>query len=290
MASVGIYSLFCVLGYMSNYLPKGFTDADEFNCWLPCQAVMAKGGDAAGGDKSGKRWIQGIASTGSRDLQGEVVDQNGIDFSYFLKSGYFNNDHKPGFENKVGQPTQCKLTKDGLFVKGYLFQENEVADNIWGMMKAVDGTNRRVGFSIQGKVKRRSGTDIKECWIQDIAITPAPVNHTTWCEMAKSLSAQKWDLSKGSEVEQFNPAQVGNAELIEEEQEIRDKQDTSVNKTLSVQGGHAVVPESMDDIIKDDRTSKSLTYDDAVEFIMKSQECSRDAAESIAKIAFSIFS
>ncbi len=273
-------------------LPKGFLNQEDFSCWVPAQAVLAKGGAKDGADKTGKRWIQGIASTGTRDLQGEVVDQDGIDFSYFMKHGFFNNDHKPGFENKVGQPTECKLTGNGLYVKGFLFEENKVANDIWGMMKTLDasGANRKVGFSIQGKVKKRSGTDINECWIQDIAITPAPVNHTTWCEMAKSLSAQKWDLSKGSEVEQFNPAQVGNAELIEEEQEVKDKQDTTVNKTLSVQGGHAVVPESMDDVIKDDRTSKSLTYDEAVESVMKSQGCSRDAAESIAKIAFRIFS
>lgn len=272
-------------------LPTGFTDEVNFNCWVPCQAVMAKGG-AKGSDKSGKRWVQGIASTGSRDLQGEIVDQSGIDFNYFLKSGYLNNDHKPGFENKVGQPTECRLTKQGLFIKGYLFENNKVADDIWKLMSSLDasGSSRRIGFSIQGKVQKRNGSNIEKCWVQDVAITPAPVNHTTWCEMAKSLSAQKWDLSKGSEVEQFNPAQVGNAELIEEEQEIRDKQDTTVNKTLSVQGGSAVVPESLDDIVKDDRTSKSLTYDAAVESIMKSQECSRDAAESIAKIAFSIFS
>ncbi len=259
---------------MSENLPTGFTDSDSFNCWVPAQAIMAKGGKATGADKTGKRWIQGIASTGAKDLQGEIVAQDGIDFSYFMKHGYFNNDHKPGFENKVGQPTECRLTKNGLFVKGFLFEENQVADSIWGMIKTLDtsGANRRVGFSIQGKVQRRAGSNIKKCWIQDIAITPAPVNHTTWCEMAKSLSAQDWDLSKGSE--------------DDDNKENDEKQE----KALAVGGGHALVPESLGPKVTEDRTSKSLTYDEAVESIMKSQECSKDAAESIANIAFSIFS
>ncbi len=237
---------------------------------------MSKGGATAGKDKSGKRWIQGIASTSAKDLQGEIVDQNGIDFSYFLKHGYYNNDHKPGFENKVGQPTECRVTKQGLFVKGYLFEGNKVADDIWNMMTSLDssGANRRVGFSIQGKVKRRAGTTIKESWIQDIAITPAPVNHTTWCEVAKSLSAQDWDLSKGSA----------------DEEEDNDDNDEKQEKALAVGGGHALVAESLGRKPTEDRTSKSLTYDDAVESIMKSHECSRDAAKSIANIAFSIFS
>lgn len=259
---------------MSTENPTGFVDSDNFNCWVPAQAVLAKGGAASGADKSGKRWIQGIASTGAKDLQGEVVAQDGIDFAYFMKHGYFNNDHKPGFENKVGQPTECRVTKNGLFVKGFLFQENPVSDSIWGMLKTLDssGAARRVGFSIQGKVQRRAGSAIKKCWIQDIAITPAPVNHTTWCEMAKSLSAQDWNLSKGG------------ADPLNEDN------DENQEKALAVGGGHALVPESLGPKPTEDRTSKSLTFDEAVESIMKSEGCSEDAASSIAKIAFSIFS
>ena len=257
-------------------LPAGFTDAASFNCWVPCQAVLAKGGDkgSKGSDKSGKRWIQGIASTGSRDLQGEIVSQKGIDFSYFLKSGYYNDDHKPGAENKVGQPTECRLTKNGLFVKGFLFKDNPKADAIWGLMNSLDssGADRRMGFSIQGKVQKRSGTNIEKCWIQDVAITPAPVNHTTWCEMAKSLSAQTWDFSKGGE------------ELNNDDNEEDNE------KALTVGGGSPLVPESLEQKPTDVHTSKSLTYDDAVELIMKSEGCPRGAAESIANIAFKYFS
>lgn len=258
---------------MNDNLPTGFTDSETFQCWVPAQAVIVKGG-ANGADKSGKRWIQGIASTSAKDLQGEVVDQDGIDFAYFLKNGYFNNDHKPGFENKVGQPTECRLTKQGLFVKGFLFKSHAVADSIWELLGSLDASDasRRVGFSIQGKVQRRQGTNIKKCWIQDVAITPAPVNHTTWCEMAKSLSAQQWDLSKGGLYK-------------------NDDNEETEEKALAVGGGHALVPESMGSKLKEDRTSKSLTFDEAVEFVMKSQNIDdRAAAETIAKIAFSIFS
>lgn len=254
-------------------LPKGFIDEETFECWVPAQAIIVKGGKD-GADKSGKRWIQGIASTSVRDLQGEVVDQDGLDFSYFLKSGYYNSDHKPGFANKVGQPTECRLTKQGLWTKGFLFKSHKEADSIWELLNSLDssGSTRRIGFSIQGKVRRRQGTTIKESWIQDIAITPAPVNHTTWCEMAKSLSAQKWDLSKG---------EVLNCDNDEENEE----------KAFAVGSGHPAVPESLGRKVKEDRTSKSLTFDEAVDFVMKSQNIQdRDAATSIAKVAFSIFS
>lgn len=173
---------------------KGWKDNDTFTFWVPAQAVQISKSTK---DAKGKsvRWLQGIASTDSRDLQGESVSQKGIDFTYFLKNGYFNNDHKPGFENKVGEPTECKLTSKGLWVKGFLYDNHKIADQIWDLMnahEATPGAKRRVGFSIEGKVKRRNGTTIEECWIQDIAITPAPINTATWAEIAKSLSASSW--------------------------------------------------------------------------------------------------
>lgn len=246
-------------------MEKGWLDEETFNFWMPASAVSK--GSAKG--KKGKRWIQGIASTASRDLQGEIVNQNGIDFSYFLKHGYFNDDHKPGPEHKVGEPTECKVTKNGLWVKGFLFNNHKKADEYWELMNALTASDskRKVGFSIQGKVKRRAGQEIVECWIQDIAITPAPVNTATWAEIAKSLSAAKWDLSK--------------AEAPDEESEDEEKALTA--------GGSPLVPESLDGGIKKDRTSKALTYDEAVEHLKKSNGLPHDAAVAVANLVFKLF-
>jgi hypothetical protein len=164
----------------------------SFNFWMPIQ----KAGEVRGTDGQVYRRIKGIASTEDEDLQGESVDQRGIDTDYFLKHGYFNNDHKPGFENKVGFPTTARVTPKGLYVEGALFNDHKVADEIWNLMNAINatpGAPRKVGFSVQGKVKRRNGNRIAECWIQDIAITPAPINTATWAEIAKSLSKDEWE-------------------------------------------------------------------------------------------------
>ena len=245
-------------------MQRGWIDDETFNFWMPATAI-SKGG---GKDKKGRRWIQGIASTASRDLQGEVVNQNGIDFSYFLKHGYLNDDHKPGPEHKVGEPTECKVTKNGLWVKGFLFNNHKKADEYWELMNALTASdsNRKVGFSIQGKVKRRAGKEIVECWVQDVAITPAPVNTATWAEIAKSLSAEKWDLSKASDCE-------------EEDEE----------KALTVSGGSPLVPESLDGGIKKDRTSKALTYDEAVDYLQKSEGLPEGAAAAVANLVFKLF-
>jgi len=232
------------------------TTEEDFEFWMPAQAV-AKGGKGA----KKQRLIQGIASTPAADLQAESVVQSGIDFSYFIKHGFFNNDHKDGFKNKVGEPLECKVTKNGLWVKGFLYEGKEVADDIWEMLNSLErtpGTKRRLGFSIQGKVKRRSGRVIDECWIQDIAITPCPVNTNTWAEIVKSLSGDTW---------------------AKKDEEESDKAMTSSS---------AVVPESLDDELKNTVTSKSLTFEESVDYIVKSTNMPKQAAESTCRVIFSV--
>ena len=87
----------------------------NFNFWVPISKAKST-------DKGGARIIEGIASTPHTDLQNEKVAQNGINYDYFLKHGYFNWDHKPGAENKIGEPWEVKVTPKGLYVKGIIYK------------------------------------------------------------------------------------------------------------------------------------------------------------------------
>jgi hypothetical protein len=229
------------------------TTEESFNFWMPAQAVVVKGGKKDGADPSGKRWIQGVASTSAQDLQGEKVSQIGIDTSYFMKHGFFNDDHKQGPEFRVGEPTEAKLTKNGLWVKGFLFRENERADKIWKFMNSLhaSGSTRKMGFSIEGKVIRRDGQHIEKCWIQNIAVTAAPINTSTWADIVKSLS--------------------GNAE-----------------KSL-VTGG-AVGPITKEDLDEDPKTSKGLSFDETVQFLQAKEGMSEEGAQAVAKVVFATYS
>jgi hypothetical protein len=208
-------------------------------------------------DPKGRRFIEGVASTPAEDLQKERVIQKGLDIRYFLTKGYFNNDHKPGFHNKVGQPTKAEIKriKDidgksvlGLWVEGYLWAKgtHDVADSIWELAQALEasGAERQLGFSIQGKVLQRDGNKILKAWIQDVAVTPSPVNTKTWMSLVQKMEKSKVSveeaqtLCKSIEVDQFaiEPA-------IEEPNDNDDK-------ALTVSGGAAVVPESLDENLK----------------------------------------
>jgi len=238
------------------------TTEDDFSFWMPAQAISKSSKDPKA---KYSRQIQGIASTASSDLQAESVVQSGIDFSYFLAHGFFNNDHKDGFKNKVGEPLECKITKNGLWVKGFLYEKKEISDDIWEMMNSLEktpGAKRKLGFSIQGKVKRRNGKTIESCWIQDIAITPCPVNTHTWAEIVKSLSANKW---------------------VDKNTEEAEKAMTSAS---------SVVPESLDKEAKNtvtaDAVDKSLSFNESVDYIQKSTSMTRQDAESTCRVIFSL--
>jgi hypothetical protein len=105
-------------------------NTEDFGFWVPLSICKSARSTKSKG-KDGQRDIEGIASTVHVDLQHEKVVQVGIDYSYFMEHGFFNNDHKPGFENKVGEPTECRVTKDGLYVKGFLYKEHKIANDIW---------------------------------------------------------------------------------------------------------------------------------------------------------------
>jgi hypothetical protein len=251
-------------------MDNGWLTEDTFSCFVPAQIVTKSGGKGPEGD--GKRWIQGIASTDARDLQGEIINQGGIDFSYFLTHGYFNDDHKA---EKVGEPTEAKLTKNGLWVKGFLYKNTDPtkeskSDYYWKMMNdlAASGSSRKVGFSIQGKVLRRNGNKIEKCWIQEIAVTTQPVNTATWAEIAKSLAAQKWDLVKDTD---------------------EDDKKKEAEKALSAGGACAV--ESLEGKKKDVVTVKSLlTHAEACDLVKSETGLTdEDAVKAIVNIAFGLF-
>jgi len=301
-----------------------FAKDNEFDFWVPMTLSKADPAD----QKDQRRWVQGVSSTSDNDLQNETVEQNGIDFSYFLKYGYFNNDHKPGFENKVGQPIECKVTKQGLWTKGFLFQKHKIADAIWELALALEASksDRKLGFSIQGKVTRREGRRIAKCWIQDIAITAAPINTNTWLDVLKSLSEVPADMWVGTSSEQFDisprlispisKAGCGMCSLSkkalsinEESMDLKKDHDchcTNCNdckkrqereaKALSTAGNmKPMIPQSLEGGIKDQNwanvqngstTEKSLTFDECVDILCSYRNLSRPNAKIVTEAVF----
>ena len=170
----------------------------KFSIVMPAELVKAENGE----------WkIHGLASTASRDLQGEVIDQNGLDLTPIdMKKGIFNFDHKKGPENTIGIIDSYKKSREGLFLAGRLFKNHTKARAVYEIMSSLNKTDTgRMGMSVEGVIKERAGQDgkiIKRAIIHSCALTMNPVNVDTYASLIKSFADPNSDLefSKDEEV------------------------------------------------------------------------------------------
>jgi hypothetical protein len=137
--------------------------------------------------------IGGVISTDSVDLQGESIDQDGLEWDYFLKSGWINWEHQPGPENILGEP--IRVYRDGnktkMEAKLYLTvpKAKQIYQTLCGMQKA--GTSRRIGYSVEGKVRQRLGKRVTKALVLNTSVTAHPVNRDSYMEILKGLDILK---------------------------------------------------------------------------------------------------
>lgn len=234
----------------------------DFNIFVPLEAF----------EKDGDLRIRGVITTEHRDREGEIVLQDGLDFTEFTKSGYFNDNHSKGTAQGavLGYPLDIRkgVTSDGKkchYVEGVLYKDYEPAREIHALAQAMQKDPRRarkLGFSLQGKIRSRSGEKriakslpdgsvryvgdvVNKAIVRHVAITHSPVNEYTGLEaLTKALTA-------GAAIEA--PA-------------------------ASPGEGFALRTESLDG-------AKKRTKRDAVEWLMKTKGISRKAAEKTWELA-----
>ena len=151
------------------------------------------------GEPGKERRIGGLISSESKDRQGEVVLQRGLDFSEFIANGWINDNHSKETTGIVGYPTLVEKTvhngRPATRFEGYLLQGYPRADQIWELANVLQKTGRRLGFSIEGAVQRRDGLEgeiVAKAKVRNVAVTNAPVNTDTQLEViAKSLMAME---------------------------------------------------------------------------------------------------
>jgi hypothetical protein len=166
-----------------------------------------------------QRRIGGIISTESPDRQGEIVLQKGLDFQDFVRNGWFNDNHNKDTDGIVGYPDNIQFfqkgdqlpngkraASPGHWAEGYLLEGHERADKIWKLGKALQGTGRSLGYSVEGNIHRRIGpktifkksqkggrgswvgNTVAKATVRNVAVTNCPVNTETGLEMlSKSL-------------------------------------------------------------------------------------------------------
>jgi len=141
--------------------------------------------------------IGGIVSTDGLDRQGERLIQEGLDFEPFLKGGWFNDNHGPETSSAVGYPTTAELRtlpdgRKGWYVEGYLLKGYEPSKKLWDLANALQKSDRKLGFSVEGSILERDPLNpktVRRAVVREVAITRCPINADARLNvLAKSLS------------------------------------------------------------------------------------------------------
>lgn len=166
-----------------------------------------------------RRRIGGILSTETRDADGEVILQDGLNFTSFLNDGWFNENHngRPqavlGYPDAVqkfdagqvlpnGEIAQTKLT----WGEGYLIPGYKPADDIWELSQSLAKNNmkRKLAFSIEGAVTKRDMRDRK-------LVLAADVDHVAITHCPKNRDSILVAMQKAMTMESDDPASLPNA-------------------------------------------------------------------------------
>lgn len=171
---------------------------------VPLTFVKSFVGDYVSPDGETKkgRIIEGIASTEDKDQQGEIVLQEKMDCSYLLEKGYLNWNHSHSPEDQIGKPLEVIKMEGGpdtpagrpcTFFRALLLDGVPRADAVWQLALSLQrahgiGSDRSLGFSVEGGVRLREGNLLVETVVRHMAATHEPVNaqSVARCVMAKS--------------------------------------------------------------------------------------------------------
>lgn len=197
--------------------------------------------------KNGEWRIRGVASTEDLDLQGEIIKQNGLDISPLKDGkGLFNWDHEKGPENILGVIDVADMKPEGLYVEGYLLKNSQKAKAVYNILESFKPTEKkRLGFSVEGKVLRRSGADgkvIQAAKIDKVALTLDPVNPYTYSELVKSLTndyERLETLERTEQIEDLDSEIALLAEFIMEDDDIINETQAISSEFIITKGENA---------------------------------------------------
>lgn len=163
-----------------------------FSRWVPISLSKAQETE----EEPTQAAIGGICSTDDLDFEGESIAQDGLDWSYFLRHGWFNHEHEQGPSAVLGHPIKIEPVDDKRTrVEGVIYLAKDLGKRIYetALAMAKAGGGRSLGFSIEGQVLQRDPTNPKrvlKARVLNVAITSAPVNpHTNLELIARSIGA-----------------------------------------------------------------------------------------------------
>lgn len=162
---------------------------NDFRFHIPLEIKKAK-------DKEGNEVmiLGGVASTLDEDVDGEILDPNGFDLSYFLTNGFVNWGHQQNETPRsiIGEPTKAEIKDNKLYVEAMIYPWSELGKEVYELAKNINKTSgRKLGWSIEGKKTQVSPLNkkhIQKAKVTGLALTPMPKNGATFVDIIKGVT------------------------------------------------------------------------------------------------------
>lgn len=243
---------------------------EKINFFMPIEISKAK--ETPKGE-SREMLIKGIASTADTDSDEEILEPEGFDLSYLKKYGFLNWHHqvKGSPANIVGEPTAAKIINKSLYVEGKLY-DTKLARDIFELQELLEksGSDRRLGFSIEGSVLKRGSEDkndprykrILKSRVTGIAITHSPKNANTFMNIVKGDYQEPFvEEYEYETIEKADP----NGGVIEYLVDITNDATgvrTTIDKDFNVKIHKAMTTESAGEVTREDLDGKTKLEED----------------------------
>lgn len=218
--------------------------------WMPIQKAY-ESSVILDADGTAARIIEGWASVddGKPDLEGETVDINGIDDSFFLKDkivkgktvkmGAINWNHSDEPEHHLGRPIEARKG-DGFYYLKARLDKGGKADSVWEKLTKNAPEEHGYGFSLQGYTKERHPHDPKrvaKSFVQKISVTPQDINGSTWMDAMRKgvIDPRNIVLALGQEEDSVMSQKAADT-LAKGADKVLGKQDTVKGASLLAKG------------------------------------------------------
>lgn len=212
-------------------------------------------------------YIEGLASTDSKDADNEHLDYNGFDLDDF---NLINWDHKKEPKYIIGEPVSHKIIPGkGMMIKGMIYPDSEVGQEAIALMKAMKKSPKgnRLGFSVEGQVIERdllNPKKITKAKITAVALCPFPKNQDTFAELVeKGFSTDSFVNTEG-----LDPSSANGGDTVEFVVDMTDEKgnrividknlNIKITKAVTTENAAALKKEDLEDSVKQNR-DKALT-------------------------------
>ncbi|WAX23280.1 prohead protease [Staphylococcus phage vB_SauM_VL10] len=125
-------------------------------------------------------YFEGYCSVPVLDRQQDIVDPKGVDIDMLMSDGWVTFEHER--DKVIGIPTEgTKVTQKGVYLVAKIFKEDQYAREMINLAENLkkSGSNRKLGFSIEGVVKSRDTRDnrvITGLSITGVSVVKVPAN------------------------------------------------------------------------------------------------------------------